>query len=109
MYSLIAEQVPAGGGRWLGLRRWGFVADSTPELSGDIGRSVLFVPFLRCRTLAGYSLHKRPNPSFLSLGFPSDHFWCAQRWFTWLNPRMSVHDFPHSAGGFTFLGWKNLL
>lgn len=53
VHSLIAKQVPAGGGRRLRPRRRGFVADPTPVLSGEIGGCVLLVSFARRRSRAG--------------------------------------------------------
>ena len=51
IHLLVAEQMPTGSGRWLRLHRWGFVADSTPELRCNVRGRVLSARFTRYGTL----------------------------------------------------------
>jgi len=69
MHSLVTEQMPAERGRRPCPHRWGFVADSTPKLNGDIGGCVLAIRSSSYETQAfGGMLHRQLRPSDLSLG-----------------------------------------
>jgi hypothetical protein len=81
---LVAEQVPTECGRRLRQYGWGLVADSTPELGGNVSGSVLSVRFSLRGTLVGRSFRGWFGLSVVYLGTknvtPGQH-WSTQRWF----------------------------